>query len=252
MPSRAGGGVSTYLPRSSNSSISWRSTSTAISGARRKARFVSQSTLSAGIRELESLLGVTLVERSRRVVRFTPLGNSVVAKAHRLLREAEELADLVTSVGQTARGRTADERDPDDRAVPAAAHPARGCGESARSSSCSCARRPSAGRDRDRSTTGAPIACCWRSPSRPAKSSGGDRPTTRSTSPSPRTIRAIRPPTIPPSMIDEGRPAAAGGRPLPQGARPRRLQPRRAARSASDDRHHHCTRWCRWSIMAWA
>ena len=32
------------------------------------ASFVSQSTLSAGIRELESLLGVTLVERSRRVV----------------------------------------------------------------------------------------------------------------------------------------------------------------------------------------
>ena len=31
------------------------------------ASFVSQSTLSAGIRELESLLGVTLVERSRRV-----------------------------------------------------------------------------------------------------------------------------------------------------------------------------------------
>src|SRR5688572_33032057 len=54
---------------------------------------VSQSTLSAGIRELESLLGVTLVERSRRVVRFTPLGNAVVAKAHRLLREAEELSD---------------------------------------------------------------------------------------------------------------------------------------------------------------
>ena len=54
--------------------------------------FVSQSTLSAGIRELESLLGVTLVERSRRVVRFTPLGNAVVDKAHRLLREAEEKA----------------------------------------------------------------------------------------------------------------------------------------------------------------
>jgi len=66
--------------------------------------FVSQSTLSAGIRELESLLGVTLVERSRRVVRFTPLGNSVVAKAHRLLREAEELSDLVQSAGQPLAG----------------------------------------------------------------------------------------------------------------------------------------------------
>lgn len=66
--------------------------------------FVSQSTLSAGIRELESLLGVTLVERSRRVVRFTPLGNSVVEKAHRLLREAEELSELVQAAGKPLSG----------------------------------------------------------------------------------------------------------------------------------------------------
>jgi len=66
--------------------------------------FVSQSTLSAGIRELESLLGVTLVERSRRVVRFTPLGNQVVEKAHRLLREAEELSELVQASGKPLSG----------------------------------------------------------------------------------------------------------------------------------------------------
>jgi len=65
---------------------------------------VSQSTLSAGIRELESLLGVTLVERSRRVVRFTPLGNAVVDKAHRLLREAEELSELVQASGKPLAG----------------------------------------------------------------------------------------------------------------------------------------------------
>jgi len=47
---------------------------------------------------------VTLVERSRRVVRFTPLGNSVVAKAHRLLREAEELSDLVQASGKPLAG----------------------------------------------------------------------------------------------------------------------------------------------------
>ena len=68
------------------------------------ASFVSQSTLSAGLRELESLLGVTLVERSRRVVRFTPLGEQVVAKAHRLLREAEELSDLVQASGKPLSG----------------------------------------------------------------------------------------------------------------------------------------------------
>jgi LysR family transcriptional regulator, hydrogen peroxide-inducible genes activator len=73
-------------------------------GRAAEASFVSQSTLSAGIRELESLLGVVLVERSRRVVRFTPLGNQVVEKAHRLLREAEELSDLVQAAGKPLSG----------------------------------------------------------------------------------------------------------------------------------------------------
>lgn len=58
---------------------------------------VTQSTLSAGIRELETLLGQTLVERTRRVVRFTALGNKIVEKAHRVLREAEELADMAAA-----------------------------------------------------------------------------------------------------------------------------------------------------------
>lgn len=73
-------------------------------GRAAEASFVSQSTLSSGIRELESLLGVTLVERSRRVVRFTSLGNQVVEKAHRILREAEELSDLVKAAGQPLVG----------------------------------------------------------------------------------------------------------------------------------------------------
>jgi LysR family hydrogen peroxide-inducible transcriptional activator len=73
-------------------------------GRAAEASFVSQSTLSAGLRELESLLDVTLVERTRRVVRFTPLGNQVVAKAHRLLREAEELSALVQSHGAPLTG----------------------------------------------------------------------------------------------------------------------------------------------------
>ncbi len=66
--------------------------------------FVSQSTLSAGLRDLENLLDVVLVERTKRAVRFTPLGNAVVAKAHRILREAEELSDLVRSSGQPLSG----------------------------------------------------------------------------------------------------------------------------------------------------
>ena len=66
--------------------------------------FVSQSTLSAGLRDLESLLGVTLVERSKRSVRFTPLGEAVVLRAHRILREAEELSAMVEANGQPLTG----------------------------------------------------------------------------------------------------------------------------------------------------
>jgi LysR family hydrogen peroxide-inducible transcriptional activator len=66
--------------------------------------FVSQSTLSAGIRELETLIGVTLVERTRRVVRFTPLGAQIAAKARKVLREAEELADMARAAGKPLSG----------------------------------------------------------------------------------------------------------------------------------------------------
>src|SRR4051812_3857877 len=66
--------------------------------------FVTQSTLSAGLRELETLLGVTLVERTRRVVRFTPLGRKVADKAVRVLRECEELADIARAEGQPLHG----------------------------------------------------------------------------------------------------------------------------------------------------
>ena len=73
-------------------------------GRAAEACFVTQSTLSAGIRELETLIGVTLVERTRRVVRFTPLGERVAAKARRVLREAEELSDLVRAAGKPLSG----------------------------------------------------------------------------------------------------------------------------------------------------
>jgi LysR family transcriptional regulator, hydrogen peroxide-inducible genes activator len=66
--------------------------------------FVTQSTLSAALRELEALLGVTLVERTRRVVRFTALGEKISDKAVRLLREAEELAEIARAEGQPLHG----------------------------------------------------------------------------------------------------------------------------------------------------
>ena len=73
-------------------------------GKAAEACFVTQSTLSAGIRELESLIGVTLVERTRRVVRFTALGDRIVEKAHRVLREAEELAAIAEASGKPLTG----------------------------------------------------------------------------------------------------------------------------------------------------
>ena len=65
---------------------------------------VTQSTLSAGLRELETLLDTMLVERSQRVLRFTPLGERIVAKAYTILREAEELATMATSGGKPLCG----------------------------------------------------------------------------------------------------------------------------------------------------
>ena len=73
-------------------------------GRAAEACFVTQSTLSAGLRELENLLGVTLVERTRRVVRFTPLGAKIAEKALRVLREAEELTDMARAEGKPLHG----------------------------------------------------------------------------------------------------------------------------------------------------
>lgn len=57
--------------------------------------FVTQSTLSLAINDLETLLETTLVERTKRVVRFTGVGETMVARARQLLRGAEDLAETV-------------------------------------------------------------------------------------------------------------------------------------------------------------
>ncbi|HEX8653838.1 MAG TPA: hydrogen peroxide-inducible genes activator [Allosphingosinicella sp.] len=73
-------------------------------GKAANACYVTQSTLSAALRELEALLGITLVERTRRVVRFTALGERIADKAVRVLREAEELAEMARAEGQPLHG----------------------------------------------------------------------------------------------------------------------------------------------------
>lgn len=73
-------------------------------GRAAEACYVTQSTLSAGIRDLEAVLGATLIERTRRVVRFTPLGERIADKAVRVIREAEDLAEMARAEGQPLHG----------------------------------------------------------------------------------------------------------------------------------------------------
>lgn len=56
--------------------------------------YVTQSTLSAGIRELESMLGIPIAERSNRRVLITPAGLEIAERAGALLRDAEEIVEL--------------------------------------------------------------------------------------------------------------------------------------------------------------
>jgi LysR family hydrogen peroxide-inducible transcriptional activator len=62
-------------------------------GRAAEASHVTQSTLSASLKELEQVLGAQLVDRTKRRVTVTPLGQSVVAKARKLLQEAEDLVE---------------------------------------------------------------------------------------------------------------------------------------------------------------
>jgi len=57
--------------------------------------FVGQSTLSAGLKELEDSLGVQLVERDKHSVSLTPIGQGVVERAQRLIVQADDLVDFV-------------------------------------------------------------------------------------------------------------------------------------------------------------
>ncbi|TRW16838.1 hydrogen peroxide-inducible genes activator [Glacieibacterium frigidum] len=66
--------------------------------------FVSQSTLSAGIAELERVLGVTLVERNRRTVRFTAIGTEIARRGGQLVRDGEALVEAARAAGRPLVG----------------------------------------------------------------------------------------------------------------------------------------------------
>jgi LysR family hydrogen peroxide-inducible transcriptional activator len=65
---------------------------------------VTQSTLSAGLKELEATLGTALIERDRRTANPTPVGAEIVARARRLLAEAEDLVDLARGAAAPLSG----------------------------------------------------------------------------------------------------------------------------------------------------
>lgn len=73
-------------------------------GRAAEACHVTQSTLSNGIRELETILGVSLAERSKRSVLLTPVGEEIAQRARRLLADATELVDAARRSSGTLRG----------------------------------------------------------------------------------------------------------------------------------------------------
>jgi LysR family hydrogen peroxide-inducible transcriptional activator len=65
---------------------------------------VSQPALSAQIQQAEAVLGVRLFERNQRRVLLTPAGELVVARARRVLREAEDLLAAARLLSDPFRG----------------------------------------------------------------------------------------------------------------------------------------------------
>jgi LysR family hydrogen peroxide-inducible transcriptional activator len=66
--------------------------------------FVTQSTLSAGIKELEATLGTQLVERSTRAMRLTAAGEEAVSRAQGIIAAAEDLANYAKGAREPFSG----------------------------------------------------------------------------------------------------------------------------------------------------
>jgi len=65
---------------------------------------VTQSTLSAGVQDLEDLLGVQLLERTKRSVHPTAIGRDLAERARALLEAAEDLVDAATQARDPLSG----------------------------------------------------------------------------------------------------------------------------------------------------
>ena len=70
-----------------------------------QAAHVTQPTLSAGIQELEKILGSPLVDRNRSGVLLTAAGTEAVIRAGAILGQAEDLVQACRGAGQPLTGR---------------------------------------------------------------------------------------------------------------------------------------------------
>jgi LysR family hydrogen peroxide-inducible transcriptional activator len=66
--------------------------------------FVTQSTLSAALKELEEVLGTRLVERDRQTVLMTPIGLEVARRARAILAATQDLVEIAARVGKPMTG----------------------------------------------------------------------------------------------------------------------------------------------------
>lgn len=73
-------------------------------GEAAKKCFVSQSTLSSGIQNLEDLLSCQLIERDNKSLVFTSMGDEVVVRSREILARSQDLIELSHSVGDGMEG----------------------------------------------------------------------------------------------------------------------------------------------------
>ncbi|MDV7338987.1 LysR substrate-binding domain-containing protein [Terasakiella sp. A23] len=66
--------------------------------------FVTQPTLSAAIKEFEEILGLQLLERTKRSVLITPTGKEVLARAQEIVVQADGLMEMAKTKGSPLTG----------------------------------------------------------------------------------------------------------------------------------------------------
>src|SRR5215510_13284450 len=73
-------------------------------GRAAEACHVTQSALSASIKELETVLDVTLVDRTKRRIVLTPIGVETVERARKIVKDVEELVGSTTALREPLSG----------------------------------------------------------------------------------------------------------------------------------------------------